>query len=130
MMRRISLSVVLVCVALVGWGQVDYQAQYKNGKDLFREGKYNLAMEAFKPLIPYDDENPYSAYASFYYALSAYRQNYPAAAKDMLLQIKKVHPKWEKMDEVNLWLAIVYRETDDYFQGVRALNEVNEQNMV
>jgi ABC-type branched-subunit amino acid transport system substrate-binding protein len=129
MMRRISLSVVLVCVALVGWGQVDYQAQYKNGKDLFREGKYNLAMEAFKPLIPYDDENPYSAYASFYYALSAYRQNYPAVAKDMLLQIKKVHPKWDKMDEVNLWLANIYLESDDYFQGVKVLNEVNDKKM-
>src|SRR5690606_4262900 len=80
------------------------------------------------PLIAYDQKNQYSAYASFYYALAAYKQGYTAVAKDMLLQIKSVHSKWDKMEEVNLWLATIYLEDEDYFQGIKILNGIQEKN--
>lgn len=99
--------------------QTDYKQQYFNGKNLFREGKYNLAMETFKPLVSYDANNPFSEYASFYYALSAYNQGYLAVAKDMFNQIKKLYPNWNKMDEVNLWLGVIYMENHEYFQGLK-----------
>src|SRR6478735_8779734 len=108
-LRRLLLVVIVVnCQLLMvngAFAQVDYNKQYFNAKQLFREGKYNLAMEAFKPVIPYDQNNQFSEYASFYYALSAYNLGYTAVAKDMLNQIKKLHPTWEKMDEVNFWLG-------------------------
>ncbi len=129
MMRKFVFSVVLVSVFITGWAQTDYSRQYQNGKDLFREGKYNLAMEVFKPLVTYDANNPYSAYASFYYALSAYEQGYLSVAKDMFLQIKAVHPKWDKLSEVNLWLAKIYLESNDYFQGVKILNGIQDRKM-
>jgi ABC-type branched-subunit amino acid transport system substrate-binding protein len=107
--------------------QVDYTKQYFNGKDLFRAGKYNLAMETFKPLTVYDQSNPYSAYASFYFALAAYNQNYKAVAKDMLNQIKKQNASWDKMDEVNFWLAKIHMENHDYFQGLKLLSSIQDK---
>ncbi len=128
-MKRLIFSVALFLVSIAGWSQADYSRQYQNGKDLFRQGKYNLAMETFKPLIAYDQNNPYSAYASYYYALSAYRQGYRTVAKDMFLQIRTVHPKWDKLDEVNLWLAQIYLDDADYFQGVKVLNAIQNKRM-
>lgn len=129
-MRKIFfVSAFLALVSVTAWGQIDYSKQYQNAKDLFRQGKYSLAMETFKPLIPYDQENQYSPYASFYYALAAHKQGYNAVAKDMLLQIKTVHPKWDKMQEVNLWLGKIYMMDKDYFQGIKTLNAIGDKKL-
>src|SRR4051794_23927626 len=114
----ICLSAGLITAATA---QIDFNRQYFNGKDLYRTGKYNLAMETFKPLIPYDQNNRFSEYAAFYYALSAYNLNYKAVAKDMLNQLKTSHPKWDKMNEVNYWLGKIFLDTKDYFQALRIL---------
>lgn len=127
MKKAIVFSIALMAMCFTSSAQTDFGRQYQNAKELFREGKYNLALEAFKPLIPYDEANPYSAYASFYYALSAYKQGYLAVAKDMLLQIKKVHPKWDKLDEVNVWLSKVYMDDEDYFQGMKILSGIQDK---
>lgn len=105
----------------------DFKRQYKNAKDFFNEGKYNLAMEAFKPLMVYDKNNPYTEYASFYYAISAHKQNYSAVARDMLLQIRKLYPEWDQINEVNYWLAKIYLDKGEYFQGMRMLAEVKQE---
>lgn len=102
----------------------DFERQYKIASDFFKEGKYNLAMTAFNPLVTYDKDNHYSEYASFYYALSAYKQNYPSVARDMFIQIKKLYPTWVKMDEVNYWLATLYFEQREYFQGLLVLKSI------
>ncbi|HYG17670.1 MAG TPA: hypothetical protein VD816_02030, partial [Ohtaekwangia sp.] len=108
---------------------VDYNKQYFMAKQLFREGKYNLAMESFKPLIPYDQRNQFSAYASFYYALAAYHQGFLAVAKDMLTQVKSVHPTWDKMDDVNYWLGKAHLESKDYFQGMKTLSYIQDKKL-
>jgi hypothetical protein len=113
-----SVFVLLLGLQIVVSAQTDFKQQYFNGKNFFREGKYNLAMEAFKQAIPYDNSNPFSEYASFYYAMSAYRQGYSSVARDMFGQIKKLYPSWEKTDEVNFWLGKVYMDTHEYFQGL------------
>lgn len=129
MINKVMSSLLLMSASLVAWGQVDYAKQYENAKDFFRQGQYNLAMESFRPLIAYDQKNQYAPYASFYYALAAYRQGYYALAKDMLLQIKSVHSKWDKMVEVNLWLGTVYMEEQDYFQGLKTLNAIQDKKL-
>ena len=129
MMKKIVGLVFLLFCAIAAPAQIDYSKQYQNAKDLFRQGKYSLAMETFKPLIAYDQKNQYSPYASYYYALSAYRQGYLSVAKDMLLQIRSVHSKWEKLDEVNLWLAKIYLQDGDYFQGIKTLSSIGNRSI-
>jgi hypothetical protein len=112
----------------------DFKRQYKNAKDLFDEKNYNLAMEAFRPLIVYDKDNSYAEYASFFYAISAYQQGYRNIAKDMLVQIRKIYPEWDKLDEVNYWLAKIYFDQREYFQALGLLRAVKspaiEQDMI
>jgi len=102
----------------------DYAKQYTGAKLLFSQEKYNLAMEAFKPLIQTKEGNPYANYASFYYAMSAYREGYLPMAKNMLLQIKQQFPKWSRLSEVNLWLAHLYFESEEYNSGLNVLKSV------
>jgi tetratricopeptide (TPR) repeat protein len=127
MIKKLAIVIgLLVWVANSSFAQVDYKLTYFNGKSFFREGKYNLAMETFKKVIPYDQANPFSAYASFYYALSAYNQGYLAVAKDMLNQIKSLYPKWDKMEEVNFWMGRIMLESKDYFQGLKILSNIHD----
>ncbi|MFN8337135.1 MAG: ABC transporter substrate-binding protein [Cyclobacteriaceae bacterium] len=120
----LMIAIGFVLSANHSFAQTDYKQQYTIAKKLYTEGKYNLAMESFKKLIPYDQNNPYREYASFYYALSAYNQNFKAVAKDMLGQIKSLYPSWDKMDEVNIWLAKIHFDNKDYFQGMKLLGEI------
>lgn len=125
--KAIVVLVIVNCQLIIVNGanaQTDYKQQYTISKKLFMDGKYNLAMESFKKLIPYDKSNPYSEYASFYYALSAYHQGYLAVSKDMLSQIKSLYPAWDKQDDVNIWLAKIHFDNKDYFQGLRLLGSV------
>ncbi|MBL7856789.1 MAG: ABC transporter substrate-binding protein [Cyclobacteriaceae bacterium] len=128
-LRIAILTVMVLQVGVAAHAQVDFNKQYFNAKALFREGKYNLAMESFKPLIAYDKANKFSEYASFYYALSAYNMSYRAVAKDMFVQLKSLHPTWDKMDEVNFWLAKIHFENKDYFQGLKVLSAVQAKGL-
>lgn len=124
--------VVVSCqlsVVNYSFAQTNYQQDYKSAKLLFQEGKYNLAMESFKRLIPYDKDNTFSQYASFYYALSAHKQKYYSVSKDMFIQIKALYPSWEKNEEVNYWLAINYFETGDSFQALKVLTELKDKKL-
>lgn len=121
----IAIAYCLLSIAYCSHAQTDFKQQYSISKKLYTDGKYNLAMESFKKLIPYDQANPFSEYASFYYALSAYQQGYASVSKDMLNQIKTLYPTWDKLDEVNIWLAKIYFDNRDYFQGLRMLQMVN-----
>lgn len=130
-MKRMSnffALLVLLTVSVMAHAQ-SFQQKYSYAKTLFKEGKYNLAQEAFKELIPYQEGNPFSQYASFYYALSAYRQGYRAVARDMFLQIKSLYPQWNQMDEVNLWLARIYFDEKNYFQGLQVLSEIKNNKL-
>jgi Periplasmic binding protein len=128
--RVFFLALIINCQLSIvnsSYGQTDYKAQYAISKKLYADGKYNLAMESFKKLIPYDQNNPYREYASFYYALSAYNQNFKAVAKDMFGQIKTLYPSWDKIDEVNIWLAKIHFDNKDYFQGLKLLSELKNE---
>jgi tetratricopeptide (TPR) repeat protein len=118
---------LLVFLSQSTFAQVDYNKQYFNAKALFREGKYNLAMESFKPLIPYDPKNNFSEYSSFYYALAAYHQGFKSVAKTSLNQLKATHPNWNKMDEVNFWVGKILLDERDYFQALKIFATVNDK---
>lgn len=117
--RLLTFAFTLVSVFVLS--AQDFKKQYKAAKEFYTDKQYNFAQEAFKPLMVYDKANPYVEYASFYYALSAYHQNYYAVAKQMLLQIKDLYPAWDQQDEVIYWLAAIYFKEGEYFQALRML---------
>ncbi|UII20673.1 ABC transporter substrate-binding protein [Fulvivirga ligni] len=109
------------------FAQGSKQQQYLNAKALFNDKSYSLAMEAFKPLMAEEANNPFVQYASFYYAISAYNQGYAPMAKTAFLQIREKYPKWSKVNEVNYWLGKIYLESKEYNQGITALNAINDK---
>jgi hypothetical protein len=127
MTKKLLISCCILALGLSAVAQVDYTRQFNNAKILFKAGKYNLAQESFKSLIPYDKANPYTEYASFFYALSAYHQGYKAVAKDMLNQIKSLYPTWDKLNEVNFWLGKIHFDNRDYFQGLRIFAAIQDK---
>ncbi|MEQ8425121.1 MAG: ABC transporter substrate-binding protein, partial [Cyclobacteriaceae bacterium] len=123
---NVSRNFVLILLVVFATGMVhgqDHKRQYRSAREFFNEGKYGLAMEAFKPLIVYDKSNSYAEYASFFYALSAYHQRFISVAKDMLLQTKQLYPNWDQMPEVNYWLAKIYFDQRQYFQAMNVLDD-------
>lgn len=131
-----SLILIITLVGLLASPALqaqDYKRQYKAAREFFDNKNYGLAMEAFKPLIVYDKENSFLEHSSFFYALSAYHQKFPAVAKDMLLQIKQLYPNWSQMSEVNYWMAKIYFDQRQYFQAMQVLREypaLNQQQNV
>jgi len=125
----LAIGLMLILLSYPSFSQ-DPKRQYKNAKDLFNAGKYSLSMEMFKPLTVYDKNNPYVEYAGFYYAVAAYRQGFKAVAKDQLRQIRRLYPDWDQASEVNYWLAIIYFDLHEYFQGMNMLRQVKQEDYI
>lgn len=123
-MIRALLFLSILSFSLASYSQ-DFKKQYRQAKKFFEDGEFSKAMDAFKPLTVYDKENPYPEYASFFYAMSAYRLGYATVAKDMFLQIKKIYPSWEQIDEVNYSLAKIYFEEREYFHALSFSKEIH-----
>lgn len=130
MSTRVLILLLTVMVPATAWTQIDYNKQFFNGKQLFREGKYNLAMETMKPVMVYDQKNAFAEYANFYYALAAYKQGYLAVSKDSFNQLKKLYPSWSSMSEVNFWLATIHFDQQEFFQGFKMLGLITDAKMV
>ncbi len=105
----------------------DFKNQYKKAKELFAIGDYAKSMDAFKPLVVYDSKNPSPEYASYYYALSAYRMGFFSVAKDMFLQMKKLYPSWDQLEEVNYFLSKIYFDQREYFQALLILRDIQQE---
>lgn len=124
-MRKFLLIFFLGILFFAVQGQ-DLKRQYKHARQLFDSKEYALAMEAFKPLIVYDKDNPSPEYSSFYFGAAAYQLGYKAVAKDMFLQIRNLYPTWDQLPEVNYWLARIYFDQHEYFQGMHVLHEISD----
>ncbi len=105
--------------------QDTFERNYANAKDLFNLGKYELSMEAFRTLIREQEGNKYAEYASFYYAMAAYKANLPSLANSMFLQLQDRFPKWSKIDEVNFWLGKLSFEEGKFLNGMDYLSRIN-----
>lgn len=128
-LRVILFFGLLTAFFTAGAQSINYQQQYLNGKELFRKGEYALARETFKPLIAKNAANPFSEYATFYAALSAYHDGYPAAGRDLLLQARERFPKWSKMEEINFWLGKIYFESEDTYLALNALKNIKNKDL-
>ncbi len=108
----------------------DYKSQYKAAKEFFVNEKFAEAIDSFNPLITYDNNNPYSEYALFYTGLSSQKLGYTLLAKQTFVQLSKLYPTWNNIDEVNLQLATIYFNQGDYFQAMKALVDTNNSSVM
>jgi hypothetical protein len=120
------LVILLLVVGANANGQ-DFKKQFNRAKEQFSKGNYSAAMDGFNSLIVYDKNNPYSEYASFYYALSAHRLGFSTLAKNQFSILRKTYPSWNQMDEVNIWLATLFFEKSDIFQAMLLLDDIKSR---
>lgn len=119
---RILLSTTLLLAFVFSNGQAN-QSEYLEGKRQFSLDNYRDAMGSFQSLT----EDPvFGAYASFYYALAAYKQEMPQVATDMWKQVLVKYPKWEETEEVDFWLAKVSFEREEYLDAVKYTEKLPE----
>ncbi len=121
----LNLVVPVALLAQVNMSSLqEFQRAYANGKELFQLEKYELAMAAFEGITGQHPSNPFAEYASYYYALSAYRAGNTALARDMFLQVSRKFPNWQQLDDCYLWLAQINFENEDYFQGIFYIEKI------
>lgn len=122
--KRNLLLVGLLFLGMSPVGAQDFKRQYNKAKELFQDGNYSAALDAFNPLIVYSKNNPYSEYASFYYALSAQRLGFTSLAQSQFSSIRKIYPSWNQLQEVDLWLAKLFFDKGEHFEAMALLNEI------
>lgn len=103
--------------------------QYAQGKRLYEQGQYEQAIEIFRPLSRQEQGNPYVEYASYYFGLSALKSGQYDLAKNMFLQIISKHSQWDKLGEVDYWLANTYFRMGDYDQAMGLAEEINNSEL-
>ncbi|WKN32202.1 tetratricopeptide repeat protein [Porifericola rhodea] len=106
-------------------GNASLKSRYERARQLYQQGEYAQAIEIFRPLSRQEQANPYVEYASYYFGMSALKSGDYDLAKNMFLQIISKHPRWDKLSEVNYWLANVYFQMGDYNQALKQVEEIN-----
>lgn len=126
-MNKFFFTFLLLCLgASYAIGQSsDYQRAYLNGKELFRNENYNLAVKAFQEATVDAPDNPFTEYASFFYALASYRDGKMYQAKNMFLQILEKYSGWEKIEEVRYWLGNIYFEESQYELALQQIEKIS-----
>lgn len=134
-------SIIVRCICIFCLLSFSVQAQtsqesasvedrYAQGKRLYQQGAYEQAIELFRPLSRQQDQsNPYVAYASYYFGLSALKSQQYDLAKNMFLQVISKYPNWEKLGEVDYWLADTYFNMGDYRQAMGLVEEIQQSKL-
>ena len=125
MRNSVAIILILFCT-LSGWSQ-DYKTSFFKARDLFEQGEYANALELFKPLMVYDQANPYTEFASFFYAVCAYRENYKTLSKNTFLRIEQTSSSWNQIDEVKYWLAFLFFEQGEFFHAMEKTAQIKQE---
>ncbi len=117
MTNYLKFSLLLIAILPAYFAQAQtLQDDYLKGKEYFNNEEYTFALEYFKKVAK--EKGPLQPYASFYFGLSAYKNDQSGLARSMWMQIEKKHPKWDKINEVRYWLAKVYFDEGSYDKGL------------
>jgi ABC-type branched-subunit amino acid transport system substrate-binding protein len=115
---------ILIAIQPLLAQQVIDEVRYNNGKILLGQKRYDLAMAEFLPLTNINPANPYTAQASYFYALSAFKAEKHQQAEKMLQQLKTHYTQWVNMPETNYLLANVLFEQKEYKKALTVLTEI------
>lgn len=120
------ITALLLTLSGFAQSKADYQQQYLKAKSLFKQERWQEAMEAFRPLTSANRQNAFAEYASFYYGLAALQQNRVTDARAMFRQIQQRYPGWNKQDEVSFWLAKSYFLDNAFRQALAEIQDMRK----
>ena len=101
-MRKTFLLFLFLSIELIpllGNCQNDPDSQFEFGYQLLEEGKYDLAMEVFKPLASHNNDYDYRAEAAFYFSVAAKKAGYLYQARQMMIHSVTQFQDWKDIDQ-------------------------------
>ena len=128
--KRGGVYLLLWLMAQVATAQIapDAQKRYNTAVRLVQAGDYERAKTDLNAIIL--QRGPLAPYASYYYALAAFRQKNISQARLMLLQLMEVFPDWRKMDEARYLLAASYMELGQYEEALKVSQLVSDSRLL
>jgi ABC-type branched-subunit amino acid transport system substrate-binding protein/outer membrane protein assembly factor BamD (BamD/ComL family) len=129
MKSTLSTLLFLITFSTILFGQTleENKRKYNNGKELYKQGKYDLALQEFRQVASPRANNPYFKYASYFYVASAMKANKFTDAKLMAAQIEHKYADWDKLGEVRLLLAEMAFKERDYQGGIEYLQKLDKK---
>jgi ABC-type branched-subunit amino acid transport system substrate-binding protein len=128
-----KVIISLILLASLSFSQIVFgqnpaqtESKYKSALNDYKQGRYAVAMEKFFPMTSINQKTPYSPYAQYYYALSAYQLKRFRESRQMLLQLQSRYPGWNKINDVSYLLGAVAFETGQINEGLEQLNKIKE----
>ncbi|WP_258104922.1 tetratricopeptide repeat protein [Marinoscillum sp. MHG1-6] len=115
MIRSFLFLTALWIVPFLLQGQ-SKQAEYLEGKRMFKQGDYPSAKSYFGSLM---EDKHFGNYASFYFALCALNEGDTTQALAMWKQLLVKAPNWSGEDEVLFWLAYTSFSTNSEDSGIK-----------
>lgn len=107
----------------------DVRATFNEAKSLFDQERYALALGRFKQISELEQDNDLVRYASFYYAVSAYRSGDALEARNKFVDIGQTYKDWQVQDEINFWLAKIAFEEGAYGDGLSYLKKITADSL-
>ena len=117
------------CQLLAAQTLADNRRRYESGKELVRQGKYDLSQEMFRPLMQAGPENPFAAYAHYLSAYALLKAKKTDEAKLTLEQLQQKHPGWPEKEQADYLLANVLFEKKDYENALAATAKLRDETL-
>lgn len=128
--------IIVLILFLAGFGNVTFaqstaqaEGKYKSALGDYKQGRYAAAMEKLSPLTSVNTRTPYSAYAHYYYALSAFQLKRLKESKQMLLQLQSRFPGWNRIAEVHYLLGAIAFENGQVTEGLDYLSKIKDSSL-
>ncbi len=122
-------GLLLVIQTLAAQTVADNRRRYESGKELVRQGKYDLSQEIFRPLMQANPENPFAAYAHYLSAYALLKANKPDEAKLVLEQLQQKYPGWPEKEQADYLLANVLFEKKDYAAALAITAKIRNETL-
>ncbi len=100
------------------------QKRYTAAVKMVQAGDYDRAKSDLNALI--QQRGPLAPYASYYYAIAAFRQKNFNQSRLMLRQLMEVFPDWRKMDDAHYLFAATCMETGQYEDALTAIQQISD----
>ncbi|MBT31026.1 MAG: hypothetical protein CMO01_15315, partial [Thalassobius sp.] len=98
--------------------------KYEYGKSFLNNKQYKQAYEVFKSLSSVSENNRYRSYSLYFYALSAYHSDKKAESRDILFELLRKYPDWDKKDDIYYLLGMIDLDNQSYASGLENFSKI------
>lgn len=127
--NRFFLTVVLLIISVSQGFSQNIKALFDEGKQLFDQGQYALALGKLAPLTSMNQDNDLIKYSSYFYAIAAHKSGDNTTAKNMFKQVLQKYPNWDVKEDVNYWLGYLAAQENDIQGAFQYFDLVNKPDL-